>query len=508
MQNNKKLGKKALNYINVPLSIVNQRWFKSEKAVRAWFFMAWQALMPRYEENQTKNIKGKTFHLSEGELICTRSYLAKSLGINDSAAKCSTDKLKRTDTISIKQEILSKDIKAPKNKLSRVTVKGIPVPSEPYVKMYLPVKEEELWTNKVLVQLYIYMVCNAEYKDGYMVGSKGHAIRIGAGDLLLNYRNVMEALKCKEWKLKECLRTLKESGAITPKDRIGNKGVLFHLTYYPQQKEEKKVSSKTQKNNEVVSQKKQSNAVMPTLLRKVESSLVKVETEQIVETPVTEAIKYLFFDLKKNKEISRLNQIIEYVNGNIPDNFPMDKLKDAMDFYYKEFGDKYILEEKVVEAITKFFNQSKATGFAISYIDRRLKELNRLLTTKQNEYKKFYYNWQLINRAYEIFNEDGCVDRVKESKYIDSIYSTLSFTVFRSSMFDTTILHSTGEKTTVNDWNAETCNKVASIERIFGKVQNVDELRKLEQHIKTVFDANFAKEVKNINDEIEQLKTA
>ena len=111
MENNKQLGKKDLYYINVPLSIVNQRWFKSDKAVRAWFFMAWQALMPRYEQNQTKSIKGKTFHLTEGELICTRSYLAKSLGINDSAAKCSTDKLKRTDTISIKQEILSKDIK-------------------------------------------------------------------------------------------------------------------------------------------------------------------------------------------------------------------------------------------------------------------------------------------------------------------------------------------------------------------------------------------------------------
>lgn len=504
MQNNKQIVKKDLNYINVPLSIVNQRWFKSEKAVRAWFFMAWQALMPRYVQNQTKRIKGKIFHLTEGELICTRSYLAKSLDINDSAAKCSTDKLKRTDTISVKQEILSNSANAPKNKLSRVTVKGVPVPSEPYIKMYLPVKEEELWTNKLLAQLYIYMVCKAEYKDGYMVGSKGHAIRMEAGDILLNYKEILSVLKCKEWKLKECLRTLKETGAITAKDRIGNKGVLWHLTYYPpRQKSEKKA----QGNSQVVSQKKQSNDVIPTPQHKASSLPVKAENEQIIDTPVTEAISYLFFDLKKNKEVSRCNQIIEYVSANIPEGFPVDRLKEAMDSYYKEFGGKYIQEEKVVEAITKFYNQNKTTGFAVSYIERRLKELNALLTTKQEEYNNFYYNWQLIDRAYEIFKENGCVDKIPEAKYIDCIYNALSFAVFRSSMYDTKILHSTGEKQAVNDWNDETCDKAASIESLFGKL-GIDGLKDLERHIKDMFGADYAKSVKTINDEIEQLKTA
>jgi len=504
MQNNQQIGKKNLKYINVPLSIVNQRWFKSEKAVRAWFFMAWQALMPRYEKNQTTIIKGKTFHLSEGELICTRSYLAKSLGINDSAAKCSTDKLKRTDTISVKQEILSNDVKAPKNKLSRVTVKGVPVPSEPYIKMYLPVKEEEFWTNKLLAQLYMYMMCKAEYKEGYMVGAKGHAIRIEAGDMLLNYKEILSVLKCKEWKLKECLRTLKETGAITAKDRIGNKGVLWHLTYYqPRQKSEKKV----QGNNQIVSQKKQSNNVIPTPQHKASSLPVKAKNEQIIDTPVTEAISYLFFDLKKNKEVSRCNQIIEYVSANIPEGFPVDRLKEAMDSYYKEFGGKYIQEEKVVEAITKFYNQNKTTGFAVSYIERRLKELNALLTTKQEEYNNFYYNWQLVDRAYEIFKENGCVDKIPEAKYIDCIYNALSFAVFRSSMYDTKILHSTGEKQAVNDWNDETCDKAASIESLFGKL-GIDGLKDLERHIKDMFGADYAKSVKTINDEIEQLKTA
>ena len=351
------------------------------------------------------------------------------------------------------------------------------------------------------------MMCKAEYKEGYMVGAKGHAIRMEAGDMLINYKEILSALKCKEWKLKECLRTLKESGAISSKGRIGNKGILYHLTYYPQQNAERKMSPKSQANNEVVSQKKQSNHVMPTTLHNTASSLVRIENEQIIDTPVTEAVSYLFFDLKKNKEVSRLNQIIEYVNVNMPEGFPMERLKEAMDFYYKDFGGKYIQEGKVVEAITKFYNQNKTTGFAVSYIERRLKELNALLTTKQEEYNNFYYNWQLVDRAYEIFKENGCVDKIPEAKYIDCIYNALSFAVFRSSMYDTKILHSTGEKQAVNDWNDETCDKAASIESLFGKL-GIDGLKDLERHIKDMFGADYAKSVKTINDEIEQLKTA
>lgn len=488
MENNKQLGKKDLNYINVPLSIVNQRWFKSEKAVRAWFFMAWQALMPRYEQYQTKSIKGKTFHLAEGELICTRSYLAKSLGINDSAAKCSTDKLKRTDTISVKQEILS-NRKDPKGKLSRINVKGVPVPSEPYIKMYLPVKEEEFWTNKVLVQLYIYMVCNAEHKGGYIVGSEGHAIRVEKGDMRLNYKNVMAALKCKEWKLKECLRTLKESGAITTKNRIGKQGVLYHLDYYPQQKADKKVTSNVKESNRAV------------------FSPVKSKNEQIKNTPVTEAIMYLFFDLKKNKDINHLNQIIEYVNANLPKDFCVGKLKDAMDCYYKESGDSYIQGKNVVKAIVKFHSEKRTKESAANYREKRLKELSGILSQKQNERYRLYENWEFIMRAYEIFRENGNVNSIQKDEYINRIYSALSFAVFRSPMFKDKSLHSAKPKLPVNGWDDETCKNAASIESIFERIQNDSELGKLEQCNKKMFDGNFSKEVKAINDEIEKLKT-
>ena len=96
-QNNQQ-SQKGLKYINVPLSIVKKRWFKGENAVRAWFFYAWNALMSRYDADVM--VKGQTFHLTEGETICTRSHLPESLGIKDSMAKSSTDSLKRTGAIA------------------------------------------------------------------------------------------------------------------------------------------------------------------------------------------------------------------------------------------------------------------------------------------------------------------------------------------------------------------------------------------------------------------------
>lgn len=231
-QNNQQ-SQKDLKYINVPLSIVKKRWFKGENAVRAWFFYAWNALMSRYDADVM--VKGQTFHLTEGETICTRSYLSESLGIKDSMAKSSTDSLKRTGSIAVKQEVISKDINNAKNSVSRVAVNGIPTPNEPYVKMYFPVDVADFWSTPYLAQLYTYMVCNAWHENTWIVGTGCHAQQITPGDFLFSYEKVAKALKCNQWRFKELLKLLEKIGAITRVKRIGNRGVLIHLNLYPQQ---------------------------------------------------------------------------------------------------------------------------------------------------------------------------------------------------------------------------------------------------------------------------------
>lgn len=232
---NKHLSPKDLNYLNVPYSIINQRWFRSENAVRAWFFYAWHALFPESGKTVIKTIRKENFNLKQGEMICTRSYLAKSLGIKDSAAKSSTDRLKRTGTIKVRQEVISKNIeKAPKNKLSRVTVDGVPVPNEPYIKMALPIKVDLFWKEKTLAQIYIYLMCKAEHKEVFGIGTGHSELLLKAGDVLTSYATLIEDLRCTEYQVKKYLSYFEKNGTIT-RQRVGN-GILIHLNYYPQPK--------------------------------------------------------------------------------------------------------------------------------------------------------------------------------------------------------------------------------------------------------------------------------
>lgn len=372
-----KINPQDLNYINVPLSIIDQRWYKSEAAVRAWVFFAWQALLPRWDNHKTKIIKGKLFNLSEGELICTRNYLAKSLGLTDSTAKSNTDKLRRTKTISVKQEVLSKDPQARKNRLSRVTVNGVPVPSEPYIKMYFGVQPEVLWQTPGLAQLYIYMMCKAEHKPCYTVGTRHKAILLQPGDVVIKRSEVLAKLKCKEWQYKANLQILEDSGIISKVDKLGNNGLLLHLTYYPVHKDAQDAAQKPKQEDvkpsaPVVAAAPAGNVSVsaapvatqttpaePVIHAQAAPQTTSQDISKIFQTPVTDAIKYLYIDLKHNKDIDRLNQIIQYVNSTLPDGYPIDRLRDAMDYYYKDHGSKYIDEHILEQYIAKYYTKIK-----------------------------------------------------------------------------------------------------------------------------------------------------
>ena len=86
-----------MSFINIPSSLIEKRWFTDEMAVRAWVFLAARGILSK--SNSTITIKNKAFELEPGETLCTRSYLSKSLKINDSNAKGATDKLLRAKSI-------------------------------------------------------------------------------------------------------------------------------------------------------------------------------------------------------------------------------------------------------------------------------------------------------------------------------------------------------------------------------------------------------------------------
>lgn len=415
---NKHRNPQDCNYLNVPLSIISQRWFKSDNAVRAWFFYAWQSLLPHWEEHRTKTVKGKKFNLTEGEMICTRSYLAKSLGITDCSAKGSTDKLKRTDTISVTQEIISKDTcKLSKNRLSRVTVKGIPVPNEPYIRMVVPFKMEIMWTAPVLAQLYIYLMCKAEHKDVYCIGKGGDAHLLSVGDALVSYAELLANLKCKEYQLKNALRILETAGAIT-RNRIGNKGIVVHMNYYP----EKKEMSVQKKTKESVTESKEN------IQTSSSSHPQKGEENEeivIIQTPVTEAVTYLFSVKKRNKDKNRLNQIIEHVSASLPADFPLEKLPEVMDAYYEAHGEEYLEPKNLSRFIDEYHKKLRDNQNVVQYNNYREQELSKKEATLEKELKDFKKNWELVGKAYKSeYNSKGNVNSLTADE-IQSVYYTL-----------------------------------------------------------------------------------
>lgn len=220
--------------------------------------------------------------------------------------KSSTDSLKRTGAISVKQEVISKDINDAKNSVSRVAVNGIPTPNEPYVKMYFPVDVADFWSTPYLAQLYTYMVCNAWHENTWIVGTGCHAQQITPGDFLFSYEKVAKALKCNQWRFKELLNLLEKIGAITRVKRVGNRGVLIHLNLYPQAKQQVKTNDSANKGLEAhVEQSKPTSSPTPSVKPVAAKNEVMNPSRQIskeiLDTPVTEAIKYLFFNKKKTR---------------------------------------------------------------------------------------------------------------------------------------------------------------------------------------------------------------
>ncbi len=446
-------------YINVPLSIVEQRWFKNERAVRAWFFYAWNSIF-----SSSKTIKGHLFNLSQGELICTRSYVAKSLGIKESAAKSGTDSLRRTGTISVKQEVLAP--KSSKNKLSHIYIKGVPVPTEPYLRLDLPVEASILWTTPNLLQLYIYMMCKAYREDTVIFGTKGRAKRVGAGDVVVKYKDIEEVLRMKEWRLKECFRQFEDIGAISPRERVANCGILVHLLLYP--KHEKKPAVVRQTNNKPKPKKK-----------------TEEDARTINETPVTSAIKYLYFDLKRNKDVSRLNSLISFISENLPSEYPINILREAVDFYYQEYGSAYLEPKALLSFLLKY---QKFKGPQVTESERQyaLKKLGEKEAAIREESKAFIDAWETIARAYDVYISSGHLPTSTPDE-IDKIYYQIWTANLKRHYVDASLL---GDK-----------RDHAAYLGAFFSTQSKDSMRKIFENEKNILFAEHDKSIREIEEQ-------
>lgn len=268
-----------MNFINISFSLLEKRWFSDEMAVRAWVFLASRGF---YSKSVT--IKNKTFDLKAGESICTRSYLSKSLKINDSSAKGVTDKLKRSRSIFQEIESLGKGFR---NKISRIKVDGIPTPGE----TYLPVPMSDIsifYKNKYIAQLYIYLMLAAKKFDNITIAG-GKILEVKRGELIISYKDLREKLKISEYYLKKTMHLLEGLGLIE-KSRCGNDGLFVKMTNYPAapaRKEKVSATEKVNENEETKTEMKYEPAAVQQVLPTI-ASVSQKQPIQVVQKPVVE----------------------------------------------------------------------------------------------------------------------------------------------------------------------------------------------------------------------------
>lgn len=267
-----------MSFINIPYSIIEKRWFTDEMAVRAWVFLATRGILSK--SNPTITIKNKSFELEPGETLCTRSYLSKSLKINDSNAKGATDKLLRAKSIFKEIEVLEKGFR---NKISRIKVSGIPVPdpNEAFLKVAMADDISIMWKVKYLAQLYIYLMVSANKFDRVTIAG-GQILEIKRGELVISYKEMREKLKISEYYLKKTMHFLEGLGLLE-KDRCGNDGLCIRLKKYPP------VPSKKEKKEKAV--EKTATAEVPAEVNvNTEIDAATLPIQHSVENPIQKGL--------------------------------------------------------------------------------------------------------------------------------------------------------------------------------------------------------------------------
>ena len=330
-----------MSFINIPFSIIDKRWFSDEMAVRAWVFLAARGILSK--SNPIITIKNKVFELRPGETLCTRSYLSKSLNVNDSSAKGATDKLLRAKSISKEIEVLEKGFR---NKISRIKVEGIPVPAEAFLQVSIADDISIMWTVKHLAQLYIYLMLSANKFDKLTIAG-GQILDVKRGELVISYKKIREDLKISEYFLKKTMQYLEGLGLVE-KSRCGNDGLYVKLKKYPPIPSKKeKIEERAVENTatEVPTSAATVNAntaaaavqaIQPE--NSPQKGLPAADWEGWIKNSATKAIVW-YAQRRGWKDINRVNNMISDVGDSGLD---LSKLKECLKHLWNIFGNNVI----------------------------------------------------------------------------------------------------------------------------------------------------------------------
>ena len=451
------------------------------------------AAMNTYLMLYAKSIKNETYRgvlLSAGQTVASKQYIAKVF-------KCSIDKAKGYLKTLLRNGLIHLEYND-KIKQNIITIPAVnPASGTHYVQMQIPkgFEIERIYKNrcKYLTNIYMYLTLHASHKDEISLVANTNAHR---GELIGTLGDIAAFCGCCIETVRNVLNKLKELKLVVY-DAFQSVATRVKLLFYPALKEAaKKVTKaietfvrKDTKNDNVTNSK---NVAAPSV-----SNNNSISTnEDIVETPVTEDVKYLLFTKKNNKDISRLNNIITEVDRAVKEmKFPLEQLRTALETLYEK--NKEDNKNGIINAtmIITFLGEYKKEMLQADYAAREKAEKEHKFlkekATKEKDLNTLDDSWQLVKDAAVEVKKQGQLTSFSEAEISAMYYLLNNIGVARHTLlergqilaFAKDDLIEQDRKSRKQGWSEDTIAQAILLERLLAKSE-ITEAEIEDSHLK------------------------
>lgn len=451
------------------------------------------AAMNTYLMLYAKSIKNETYRgvlLSAGQTVASKLYIAKVF-------KCSIDKAKGYLKTLLRNGLIQLEYND-KIKQNIVTIPAVnPSPGTNYVQMQIPegVKIERIYKNrcKYLTNIYMYLTLHASHKDEISLLANTNAHR---GELIGTLGDIAAFCGCCIETVRNVLNKLKELKLVVF-DAFQSVATRVQLLFYPALKEAaKKVKKaietfvrKDTKNDNVTNSK---NVAAPSV-----SNNNSISTnEDIVETPVTEDVKYLLFTKKNNKKISRLNNIITEVDRAVKEmKFPLEQLRTALETLYEKNKEENKNGKIDASMIITFLGEYKKEMLQADYAAREKAEKEHKFleekATKEKDLNTLDDSWQLVKDAAVEVKKQGQLTSFSEAEISTMYYLLNNIGVARHTLLERGQILAFAKddlieqdcKSRKQGWSEDTIAQAILLERLLAKSE-ITEAEIEDSHLK------------------------
>ena len=473
-------------FVNILHDTDKKRCFKNAETMNVYLMLYDKSV----GEELVDSWNGTSITLPTGQTVASKHYISEVFECSLDRAKNYLKALKNGRLISVRYNTeIQQNV---------ITVNAVnPTPGSKYVQMQIPdgIEVAHIYQNRCryLTNIYMYLTLHASHKDEISLVANTNAHR---GELIGTLGDIAAFCGCCIETVRNVLNKLKELKLVVY-DAFQSVATRVKLLFYPALKEAaKKVTKaietfvrKDTKNDNVTNSK---NVAAPSV-----SNNNSISTnEDIVETPVTEDVKYLLFEKKHNKNISRLNNIITEVDRAVKKmKFPLEQLRIALETLYEKNEQKNKNGEINASMIITFLGEYKKEMLQADYAAREKAEKEHKFleekATKEKDLKTLDDSWQLVKDAAVEVKKQGQLTSFSEAEISTMYYLLNNIGVARHTLlergqilaFAKDDLIEQDYKSRKQGWSEDTIAQAILLERLLAKSE-ITEAEIEDSHLK------------------------